>query len=378
MTRRVLWICEYARLNGAERSLLATLPGLHQAGYEVVAVAPESGPLAAELNRAGVDYIPVRWHDDAGRRIALADVRDQLDGIIRGANPELVHANSLSMARIVGPVVEQLGVASIAHIRDIYGVSRTAMGDVNRNDRLLCVSAATRDYHVARGLDADKTHVLFNGVDLDRFAPQPSTGWLHTELGIDPTSPVITMIGQIGARKGQDVLIAALPSIGAAVPNVQVVIVGERCSQKDEAVEFERSLHETLKNAGLDGRVHFLGVREDVDRILADTTLLVHAARQEPLGRVLLEAAAAGKAIVATDVGGTAEIFAGTESSAVLVPADDARRLSDEVVSLLQDDQRRRQLGNAARQRAVDVFDRRDAARNLAAHYASVIDATAP
>lgn len=375
MTRRVLWICEYARLNGAERSLLATLPGLRDAGFEIVAVAPQTGPLAEELDRAGVDLVPVCWHDNAGRRKPLADIRDELDRYIRASAPDLVHANSLSMARIVGPVVERLGIASVGHIRDIVGLSRTAMGDVNRNDRLLCVSAATRDFHITQGLDEGRAHVLFNGVDLDRFAPREPTGWLHAELGIDPDAAIITTIGQIGARKGQDVLVAALPGIVAAVPAVQLVVVGERCSQKDEAVAYERSLHETLDRAGLADRVHFVGVRKDVERILGETTVLVHAARQEPLGRVLLEAAAAGGAIVATDVGGTAEIFAGTESSAILVPEDDPQRLSDEVARLLQNDDERQRLSAAARRQAETAFDHREAARGLAAHYAALINA---
>jgi glycosyltransferase involved in cell wall biosynthesis len=381
MTRRVFWICEYARLNGAERSLLATLPGLREAGYEIAAVVPALGPLGEDLGRAGVPLVRVGWHDDAGRRIALDDIREQLEDIIHNASPDLVHANSLSMARVVGPVVEQLGIASIGHIRDIVGLSRTAMGDVNRNDRLLCVSAATRDFHVDQGLDASRAHVLFNGVDVDRFTPRPPTGWLHTELDIDSAAAIITTIGQIGARKGQDVLAAALPGIVAAVPDVHLVIVGERCSQKDEAVTFERSLDDTLDREGLADRVHFVGVREDVERILNETTVVVHAARQEPLGRVLLEAAASGKAIVATDVGGTAEIFSGSGlsvgrgESAILVPADDAGKLGEAVVRLLKDDDLRQRLGAAARRRAQAAFDRRTAASGLAAMYAEVIDA---
>ena len=63
-----------------------------------------------------------------------------------------------------------------------------------------------------------------------------------------------------------------------------------------------------------------MGVRSDVDRMLGEATLLVHPARQEPLGRVLLEAAAAGIAVVTTTVGGTREIFPPDRNAAILVP----------------------------------------------------------
>ena len=73
------------------------------------------------------------------------------------------------MSRLVGPVTAELGIPSMGHIRDIVSLSAKAMADVNCNTRLLAVSHATRDYHVAAGLDADKAFVLYNGVDLQRF-----------------------------------------------------------------------------------------------------------------------------------------------------------------------------------------------------------------
>ncbi|MCA9100025.1 MAG: glycosyltransferase family 4 protein [Planctomycetales bacterium] len=374
MTRRVLWICEYARLNGAERSLLATLSGLRSSGYDVAAVGPATGPLAEELARAAVPLTPVEWHDAAGRRIALDDVRAELERCIGSLAPGLVHANSLSMARIAGPVVQSLGVPGIGHIRDIVGLSRTAIADVNRNARLLCVSAATRDFHVAQGLDPDRAHVLHNGVDLEEFRPRTATGRLHTELGLEPTTRLLTTIGQIGARKGQDVVLAALPDIVAAAPDVHLLIVGERCSQKAETVEYERQLLAAADASGLSPHVHFLGVREDVARILNETAVLVHAARQEPLGRVLLEAAASGCAVVATDVGGTAEIFATVAPSAVLIKPNNSRLLAEEVLRLLEDDERRGRLAAEAKLRATAAFDRRTTARQLALHYDAVID----
>ena len=95
------------------------------------------------------------------------------------------------------------------------------------------------------------------------------------------------------------------------------LIIGQRFSEKEESRQFEAGLHQA--GAGpLAGRIHFLGVRDDIPEILNELTLLVHPARQEPLGRVLLEAAAAGVAVVATDVGGTREIFPPESDSACL------------------------------------------------------------
>ena len=62
---------------------------------------------------------------------------------------------------------------------------------------------------MAHGLDAEKTHVLYNGVDLEQFRPRPPTGYLHRELGLPADAQLIGNIGQIGLRKGQDVLLRA-------------------------------------------------------------------------------------------------------------------------------------------------------------------------
>jgi glycosyltransferase involved in cell wall biosynthesis len=106
---------------------------------------------------------------------------------------------------------------------------------------------------------------------------------------------------------------------------------------------------------------------------LPECTLLVHAARQEPLGRILLESAASGLAVVATDVGGTREIFPTESEAAWLVPADDVPAIESAMHTLLVDDTRRRALGAAARRRAESHFDIRQAAARLVGIYESVI-----
>jgi len=212
--------------------------------------------------------------------------------------------------------------------------------------------------------------VLYNGVDLREFRPRPPTGYLHRQLGLSSDALLVGAIGQIGLRKGQDVLLRAAEMLPLALPEVHYLIVGQRSSNKAESRQFEASLHAAAKGA-LAGRVHFLGVRDDVDRLLNELTLLVHPARQEPLGRVLLEAAASGVAVVATDVGGTPEIFP-SGATARLVPPDDPTALAAAMRELLLDNSLRQQLGHAARQRAEAAFSADRAAAEIAAHYGSL------
>jgi glycosyltransferase involved in cell wall biosynthesis len=368
----LLLLCEYATLNGGEQSMLSTLDDVGRAGFSIRVLAPPCGPLADALRARQIEVEPFGVSDAAGAALPRPRVREALAELLCRRRVDLLHANSLAMGRLAGPVAAGLGLRSIAHLRDIVRLSRQAIADLNCHTRLLAVSRATRDYHVAAGLYGTKTHVLYNGVDLARFAPRPSSGALHRELGLMPEMPLVGAIGQIGLRKGLDVLVEAAARAAARLPDVHYLIVGRRFSDKAESWAFESQLR-TAAAGSLEGRIHFLGVRDDVGPILNELTLLVHPARQEPLGRVLLEAAASGLPVIATDVGGTREIFPPESQSARLVRPDDAAGLAESLVELLGDAALRARLGAAARSRAEAAFDVRRAAAGLVEQYRAAI-----
>ena len=152
----VLLLCEYATLNGGERSMLSTLDGIARAGYQVRVAAPASGPLAEALRSEGVEIVPFEPRDAQGVRLPLDELRRQLAEILNRHRPALLHANSLAMGRLSGPVAAELALPSLSHLRDIVSLSRQAIADLNCHGRLLAVSEATRQFHVAQGLAGRK------------------------------------------------------------------------------------------------------------------------------------------------------------------------------------------------------------------------------
>lgn len=372
---QLLIVCEYPTLLGGERSMLATLPSVQAGGFEPLVAAPASGPLGDALQRDGIAHFPWNTMDHLGQRRPLDSLRGDLARIISEVQPDLVHANSLSTSRVVGPTTADAKVPSVGHLRDIISLSQQAIDDLNCHDRLISVSRATRDYHVQQGVSSTKCHIMQNGIDLEEFQPRPATRYLHEELALPPSARLIAVVGQLGLRKGTDVALTAAWMMSHDVPDAHWLIVGERTSQKQESRDFETMLHELADEQPLAGHVHFLGTRDDMPQILNECVLLVHAARQEPLGRVLLEAAATGLAVVATDVGGTREIFPPSTDSAVLVDADDRSALAEAVASLLDDEERRAKLGQAAHRRVVEAFDARLVGDRLVEHYRDVLGA---
>jgi len=190
---------------------------------------------------------------------------------------------------------------------------------------------------------------------------------------LNARAQLIAIIGQLGPRKGVDVVLRAASQIAAEVPTVHWLVVGERTSNKPESRDFAFQLEAASQASPLKGRVHFLGNRNDVPQLLNECVLLVHGARQEPLGRVLLEAAASGIGVLATDVGGTREIFPTELDGAILVPPGDERTMAEAMLDLVQTEQRWGSLARAARRRAEEAFDIRAAAQRLIEQYETVL-----
>src|SRR5262245_23991865 len=144
---RLLILCEYPTLLGGERSMLATLPAVAAVSFEILVAAPPDGDLAAALKQRGITQVAWRTHA-AGERLPLSALRADLEKIIRNAQPDLLHANSLSTSRISGPVAVETRTRSIGHLRDIVKLSTQAIDDLNSHQQLIAVSRATRDFHV--------------------------------------------------------------------------------------------------------------------------------------------------------------------------------------------------------------------------------------
>jgi glycosyltransferase involved in cell wall biosynthesis len=370
---RIAILFEYATLNGGERSMLACLDWLqqHEPSLEFVAFAPEVGPLAEELTQRKIEVLPWLVGSDLTPRPTREQLESHLLELVRRASPNLLHANSLAMGRLTGSVANRLAVPTSSHLRDIIHISASAMADLNRNRRLIAVSHATRDAHLARGMEPDRVVVVRNGIDLGQFQPRPRQGWLRQELGLPDSALLLATIGQIGLRKGQDVLAEAAPEIVRAIPDAHFLILGTRSSTKAESIEFEQAIHRRFAEHGLTSLLHGIGYRDDVATLLTELDLVVHPANQEPYGRVLLEAAASGVPVVATDVGGTAEIVIDGVTGR-LVPPRDPKALATAVIGLLQDQKLMQSMSIAARERAVSEFEISRSGRRLAAEWKKV------
>jgi glycosyltransferase involved in cell wall biosynthesis len=362
---RILLVFEFGTLNGGERSMLAVLPHFVGSDLEFVALSPAIGPLAAELTALGIPVLPFDARDNSGERLPPPRLLEEMRSIAARVRPDLIHGNSLSMGRLTGHLGTELGVPSTAHLRDIVGLTKRAVEQLNANRALIAVSQAVRDFHAAQGVDPMRMHVVYNGIDAEAFPRRDFGTSLKDELGLPPDAFHVANIGQICLRKGQDAFAKAAALAAPRMPRAHFLLVGERYSEKTETALYDEAISFEFAMAGLKDRFHRLGYRSDIERLLPQFDLVVHCARQEPFGRVLLEAAAAERPIIATRVGGTEEILIDGES-AILVPLDEPQILADAIVRLYGDAAQSSCLAAAARERVTARFSVEQSARGLA------------
>ena len=352
---KVFLLFEYSTLNGGEISMLAMLKVLGQTECEFVAGAPVSGMLKNRLEQLGIEVLPLMLRDKQGQKLPVEQIDSGLLELTSKVSPDLVHSNSLSMGRMVGRIAPQLPMPCTAHLRDIIKLNKTAVADLNNSAGLIAVSNATKQFHAEQGVMSKKLQVIYNGVDTEVFRPEPAAGTLRQELGLSDSAFLIANIGQICLRKGQTMLAQAAASLTEEFPNANYLFVGKRHSQKQESIEYEKAIRQIFREAGIEERLFCLGFRQDIPAILNEIDLLVHQAQQEPLGRVLIEAASCGKPIVATDVGGTAEILT-DEVSAILVEPNNLDALTAAIRRMLTDSELRIRLGQQARKSVIEKF----------------------
>jgi len=375
--KTLLIVFEFNTLNGGENSMLAVLALLAGSAdstdsqWQIKAAlpcntSPNNETLTGQLKKLGIETISLNTHQDDGTRKSQDQYRRAFAQVLDQHHPDVVLCNSLSTSRLCGPVTAQANVRAAGYLRDIIKLSRKAVDDINQLDRIIAVSHATKDFHVEREMDSHKLHVIYNGVDLEQFHPRlktlPETAELKVSLGIPASSPVVLYVGQIGMRKGIDVLVDAFNRLLETVPDSHLLIVGQRHSQKQEAIDYERDAVGASEHSD---HVHWLGRRSDVAQLMAVSDVLLHPARQEPLGRVLLEAAASGLPVITTLVGGSPEIFGCNNSFDLLCRKDDAAAMAARVGELLTDDQIREAVSLELRNLALRRFNRRMCVQSL-------------
>jgi glycosyltransferase involved in cell wall biosynthesis len=203
--------------------------------------------------------------------------------------------------------------------------------------------------------------VVRYGIDLQRHAPAHAQGAAtRAALGIAPGERVAGIFGRLQVWKGQHIFLRAAAELARRDIVARYLVVGGSVFGLDP--NYANDLQRFAKDAGIAERVHFLGQRSDTNALMNACDVVVHASVEpEPWGLALAEAMAAGRAVIGAAAGGPLEMIVDGQTG-LLTPPGDAAALAGAMESLFRQPERRRALGEAARQYAEKHFDRFHAA----------------
>ncbi len=332
-----------AHLYGGALQVCYLLRGLHARGWEsALACTRGSAIAAAASDHARVMPLTMRGEHDVATFWRLRT-------LIRALAPDIVHIHSRRGVDLWGGLAgSSLGVPIILSRRvdnpePFWLVSRK----YRMFDRVVTVSDAIRRGLAAQGVPANRIVVVRSAVDGATYQPANTAGWLHREFGLPDGAVTIGMIAQFIPRKGHHTLLKAAARMNAAAPEVRFLLFGQGKGEAD--------VRQAVAMLGLQDRVIFAGFRADLDRVIPALDMVVHPAEMEGLGVSLLQAAASGVPVVATNAGGIGEVVRHDETG-LLVATGDHAGLADALIALALDRDRRARLGRNARSLAEREF----------------------
>jgi glycosyltransferase involved in cell wall biosynthesis len=226
-------------------------------------------------------------------------------------------------------------------------------------DRLVANAEAVRAYLIRRGADPARVVTIRNGVETGRFRQALDVAELRRGLGFAPDDTVAAVIARLEPQKGHDVVLDAATALRDRFPRLRFLFVGGGSTEGALRAEVERR--------GLAGRVVFTGFRTDSADLLRAADCSVLVSTKEGMSNTLLESLAAGRPVVASTVGGNAEVV--TPDVGMLVPPRDAAALTSALSSLLSDPAVMAEMGERGRARAERDFSVTRMAGDTAALY---------
>lgn len=369
---KILYLHETSRLAGAENSLLNLITKMDRTRFIPLFICPDKGPFVDELTKLGARVTLIEF----ARLKSLWGIYPTLRKIrrlIQKENINLIHSNSprTNFYAAMAGKLEKIPV--VWHERCLITNELIDPDSVFLflPDRIVCNSKAIANRFIKKGKLLQKVVVILNGVDIEKFSPKLSGEKIKKEFKLRSELPTIGIISRFGPDKGHEYFIQAAARIVKKFSKVNFLIVGDAVFEEDRWRE--EYLKKMVKELNLDNCVNFTGFRRDIPELLAALDIMVLASDAEPCGRVLFEAMAMQKPVVATNTGGTPEIVK-DKVSGILIPPKNSEAMAEAIIKLLQDKEMALRMGKVGRKRAEQFFSIEENVRKTEKVYKSLLN----
>ncbi|MBW7995578.1 MAG: glycosyltransferase family 4 protein [Candidatus Glassbacteria bacterium] len=364
---KILRIIARLNIGGPALHVIILNSELDPANYVSRLVTGRESPAEGNMNDlAEVKNVHPIVIEALGREIFFRDdikALINLIRLIRREQPDIVHTHT-AKAGTLGRIAAKLtGVSVIIHtfhghvFHSYFGYFQTKFYLwlerllAKFTDVIITVGEHQRreiiDYKIA---DSDKIVSVPLGLDLKPFVKSDAEpDQLHRELELETGTLLVGIVARLVPIKNHVCFLEAARIISAKNEHVRFLIIGDG--------ELRAFLERKTRELGLESRVIFMGFQHNLTKIYSGLDIVTLSSFNEGLPVALIEAMAAGKPVVSTDVGGVRDLILDGDNG-LLVPSNDHRALADAIQYLLAKPGRRKMMGEAGRRKAYPLFDK--------------------
>lgn len=375
---KILFISHSSAMVGAERSLLLLLKNMDRDCFDPIVILPASGPLKEEIKYLNIKTYEVKspWWVSGGKRNVIWTILrfgyniiqevitlDRLYKIIKRGKIDVIYTNTI--VNFSGAIISCIAQKPhIWHIREIlpgnpdlnfFLSHRICFKFISKLSNII----VTNSYATAEQFQGIKSNncirVIYNAVNLNEFKnipPFPNINRVKT------TDYLVAVIGSLQKRKAQDDAIKAVKIAKETIPNIKLLIIGEG------GKEFKNYLKNLTLKLGISDNIIFTGYRDDVTSILCHCKLLLVPSWNEPFGRVVIEAFAAGIPVIGTNSGGVKEIIKDGVTG-YLVPPKNPVKIAEKLIYLFNHPELAKEMGNIGKETVRGKFNAQCYTRNI-------------
>lgn len=353
MAKRVLYLAKAPFFSGAERALILTLRSLDRTRFEPSVIAGTDGEFAQQVRALGVRcHVLPLVQLDRGRPLSTVTATLRVIAMAYRLRPSIIHANDMPSYQPGGVAARALGIPAVTHLRfpDTGDAYRWFFRPLPSVAIFISKSFQAQALSDAPDVFRGRETVLYDAVEVPELWSPDESREQRLALSLPTGVPIVALTGQISEVKGIWDFVAAADVLRAT--NAHFAVLGDDLRTKGV---LRRQMEERVQTLGLRDRFTFLGFRSDAPRLIQAFDLVVVPSHVEPFGLASLEAMAAGRPVVASRVGGIPEVVVDGETG-MLVPVADPQRLAEGIGRMLRDEDLQRQMGQAGRRRASEVF----------------------
>lgn len=348
----ILQISSASSFGGGERYVADLTNSLIARGHTLYTALRPGSPLVRHLQVPPERIVTIPLRNAVDVQSAY-----ELERLVRKQKIDVVHAHmarDYSLASYAARRNRQTKFVATRHV--LFQLSRLHRHTLARATSVIAVSAAVaKELRAQRILNERQIALIPNGIDVDRFT-RARVGFdrerVLRSMGLPADCLLVGSIGELRTLKRHDDFIRAAARIAEKFPETCFVLAGLDTSATGEV---RKRLEKLVVELGLKDRFYFLGWLDDAERVLCAMDVFVSASETESFGLAIVEAMAAGSAVVATETEGAREVIEDRKTG-LLVPIGNVERIAESVCELLGDSEKRCALGARAQDAANTRF----------------------